>query len=395
MKENINSQIDNDCCKMIEQNPRGIPVERFDIVVESIAPEHKIPALIVIRKLTNMGLADANAFVENLPSTLLVNISMEKAEKQKKNLEEAGAVVYLKPSEPLNVENDSESAQSFVGEKKSETSNTAGCSLTLLLSSCCFIAVWSFCGFVSAIITSVIILILLAIILDKFVPQNSSKDNPVIKHPVFCAFILGFAAFYITKAKLGTWQAWVSATGLMVIWGLTYSDIFVGSNTNKEEKSVAEDCPTVENTANGDAGENTDAIEQCDTDSSTEYGTKADYEITCFAAEEAQEHLPEDLFPADLDDELPKITLTAQAKKGEEWLKKNLCNGQYPEKFLLNRYLNNIPIMTQDEMEKFALSINIHEVKAYLECYEEWVASFVEYKLNENSANISNQDGQE
>ena len=107
------------------------------------------------------------------------------------------------------------------------------------------------------------------------------------------------------------------------------------------------------------------------------------------------EQSPEDLLPADIDDELPKITLTAQAKKGEEWLKKNLCNGQDPARFLLNRYLNNIPIMTQDEMEKFALSINIHDVKAYLECYEEWVASFVEYKLNENSANISNQDGQE
>jgi large subunit ribosomal protein L7/L12 len=75
------------------------PVEEkteFDVVMTS-AGSNKIGAIKAVRTLKpELGLAEAKAFVEAAPKTVLENAKKEDAEKAKKTLEEAGATVELK-----------------------------------------------------------------------------------------------------------------------------------------------------------------------------------------------------------------------------------------------------------------------------------------------------------
>lgn len=394
--------------------------ERFDIIVDDINAECKISVMNVVREITNMGLADAKAFVENLPSMLVANIPKEKAEEQKHRLEEAGADVYLEPSESPDVQNENEAARNVGDKKDSKTSSNAGCSLALLLGTGLFISIWAFLGFWYALIISVVGSFILFMILDDAFSKTASTWKAQMKHPVMVAFILGGAAFYIAKVNIGTWQAFVCAVGIMIVWGLTYDDIFARGGTDNGEKKDERGEDEAKN-GGPDTDERDeknaeyDADEQCaaDTDSAAECDDNAGHEFTCphcgrkkfvpesfvglhtrcecgrtFSTAETPEEQPSgDLHSEDVDDGMPKIKLTAQAKIGEEWLKRNLCNGEDPAVFLLNRYRSHIPVMTQDEMEKFALSIDINNVKAYLECHQEWVISVAEYK-QQNGENI-------
>lgn len=75
------------------------PVEEkteFDVVMTS-AGSNKIGAIKAVRTLKpELGLAEAKAFVEAAPKTVLENAKKEDAEAAKKALEEAGATVELK-----------------------------------------------------------------------------------------------------------------------------------------------------------------------------------------------------------------------------------------------------------------------------------------------------------
>lgn len=75
------------------------PVEEkteFNVVMTS-AGANKIGAIKAVRTLKpELGLAEAKAFVEKAPQTVLENAKKEDAEKAKKTLEEAGATVELK-----------------------------------------------------------------------------------------------------------------------------------------------------------------------------------------------------------------------------------------------------------------------------------------------------------
>ena len=67
----------------------------FDVVLTN-AGEKKIGVIKVVRAITGLGLKEAKAKVDELPSTLKEGASKEEAEDIKKKLEEVGAKVTLK-----------------------------------------------------------------------------------------------------------------------------------------------------------------------------------------------------------------------------------------------------------------------------------------------------------
>jgi large subunit ribosomal protein L7/L12 len=67
----------------------------FDVVLNDVG-SNKIAVIKVIRAITGLGLKDAKAQVDELPSTLKEAAAKEEAEDAKKQLEEAGAKVELK-----------------------------------------------------------------------------------------------------------------------------------------------------------------------------------------------------------------------------------------------------------------------------------------------------------
>jgi large subunit ribosomal protein L7/L12 len=67
----------------------------FDVVLTD-AGAKKINAIKVVRAITGLGLKEAKAAVEEVPSTLKEGVSKEEAEEIKKQIEEAGASCELK-----------------------------------------------------------------------------------------------------------------------------------------------------------------------------------------------------------------------------------------------------------------------------------------------------------
>jgi large subunit ribosomal protein L7/L12 len=67
----------------------------FDVVLTD-AGAKKINAIKVVRAITGLGLKEAKAAVEEVPSVLKEAVSKEEAEEIKKQIEEAGASCELK-----------------------------------------------------------------------------------------------------------------------------------------------------------------------------------------------------------------------------------------------------------------------------------------------------------
>ena len=67
----------------------------FDVVLKEAGAE-KIKVIKVVRELTNLGLREAKAAVDEVPSTILKAVGKDDAESAKKKLVEVGAVVELK-----------------------------------------------------------------------------------------------------------------------------------------------------------------------------------------------------------------------------------------------------------------------------------------------------------
>ena len=67
----------------------------FDVVLTD-AGEKKINAIKVVRAITGLGLKEAKAAVEEVPSVLKEAVPKEEAEEFKKQIEEAGAKCELK-----------------------------------------------------------------------------------------------------------------------------------------------------------------------------------------------------------------------------------------------------------------------------------------------------------
>lgn len=69
--------------------------DEFDVVMTSFG-EKKIAVIKVVRSITGLGLKEAKAMTEGIPSTIKEGVSKDEAADVKAQLEEAGAVVELK-----------------------------------------------------------------------------------------------------------------------------------------------------------------------------------------------------------------------------------------------------------------------------------------------------------
>ncbi len=67
----------------------------FDVILTA-AGDKKINAIKAVRAITGLGLKEAKAAVEEVPTTIKEGISKEEAEEIKKQLEEAGASAEIK-----------------------------------------------------------------------------------------------------------------------------------------------------------------------------------------------------------------------------------------------------------------------------------------------------------
>ncbi len=67
----------------------------FDVVLTG-AGSNKISAIKAVRAITGLGLKEAKAAVEGVPTTVKEAVSKDEAEEVKKQLEEAGAAVEVK-----------------------------------------------------------------------------------------------------------------------------------------------------------------------------------------------------------------------------------------------------------------------------------------------------------
>ncbi len=69
--------------------------DEFDVILTS-AGDKKIQVIKVVRELTGLGLKEAKAMVDELPSPVKEKINKEEAEETKAKIEEAGGVIELK-----------------------------------------------------------------------------------------------------------------------------------------------------------------------------------------------------------------------------------------------------------------------------------------------------------
>lgn len=67
----------------------------FNVMLDEVPADKKIPILKVVRSLTALGLKEAKALVESAPKAVQEGIGKDAAEDAKKQLESAGAKVSL------------------------------------------------------------------------------------------------------------------------------------------------------------------------------------------------------------------------------------------------------------------------------------------------------------
>ncbi len=77
------------------EGPQEEEKDEFDVVLTS-AGDKKIQVIKVVRELTGLGLKEAKAMVDELPSSVQEKVNKEEAEATKAKIEEAGGVVELK-----------------------------------------------------------------------------------------------------------------------------------------------------------------------------------------------------------------------------------------------------------------------------------------------------------
>jgi large subunit ribosomal protein L7/L12 len=67
----------------------------FDVIIEDVPSDKRVPVLKVVRNLTSLDLKEAKEAITSLPKAIQQNISKEEAETAKQQLEEAGAKVKI------------------------------------------------------------------------------------------------------------------------------------------------------------------------------------------------------------------------------------------------------------------------------------------------------------
>jgi|UniRef100_UPI00300388F4 large subunit ribosomal protein L7/L12 len=67
----------------------------FDVILEEVPNDKRVPILKVIRALTSLDLKQAKESISDLPKTILQGIAKEEAEAAKQQLETAGGKIKL------------------------------------------------------------------------------------------------------------------------------------------------------------------------------------------------------------------------------------------------------------------------------------------------------------
>lgn len=67
----------------------------FDVIIEDVPSDKRVPVLKVVRNLTSLDLKEAKEAITTLPKAIQQGISKEDAEAAKQQLEEAGAKVKI------------------------------------------------------------------------------------------------------------------------------------------------------------------------------------------------------------------------------------------------------------------------------------------------------------
>ena len=67
----------------------------FDVIIEDVAADKRVPVLKVVRNLTSLDLKEAKEAITSLPKVIQQGVSKDDAEAAKKQLEEAGAKVKI------------------------------------------------------------------------------------------------------------------------------------------------------------------------------------------------------------------------------------------------------------------------------------------------------------
>jgi large subunit ribosomal protein L7/L12 len=67
----------------------------FDVIIEDVPSDKRVPVLKVVRNLTSLDLKEAKEAISTLPKAVQQGISKEDAEAAKQQLEEAGAKVKI------------------------------------------------------------------------------------------------------------------------------------------------------------------------------------------------------------------------------------------------------------------------------------------------------------
>nr|YP_009106899.1 ribosomal protein L12 [Marvania geminata]AIT95684.1 ribosomal protein L12 [Marvania geminata] len=67
----------------------------FDVILEDVPSDKRVPVLKIIRNLTSLDLKEAKESITSLPKAIQQGVSKEDAETAKQQLEEAGAKVKI------------------------------------------------------------------------------------------------------------------------------------------------------------------------------------------------------------------------------------------------------------------------------------------------------------
>lgn len=67
----------------------------FDVIIEDVPSDKRVPVLKVVRNLTSLDLKEAKEAITSLPKTIQQGISKDDAESAKQQLEDAGAKVKI------------------------------------------------------------------------------------------------------------------------------------------------------------------------------------------------------------------------------------------------------------------------------------------------------------
>jgi large subunit ribosomal protein L7/L12 len=67
----------------------------FDVSLDEVPADKKIPVLKIVRALTGLGLKEAKELVESAPKVIQTSVTKDVAEDAKKQIEEAGGKVSL------------------------------------------------------------------------------------------------------------------------------------------------------------------------------------------------------------------------------------------------------------------------------------------------------------